>query len=144
MMEKEQILIVDDNKVILRCLEQDFSDEPYIVFSALNGEDALAIVAANEIKVIISDIKMPKMDGFELLDKVRDINADIVRVVLSGHTDVKLILRIVNERGLDRYLTKPWHREDMKATIRQCLELYDLRTEVAELRKQLKQCNPGM
>ncbi len=137
-MDKAQILIVDDNKVVLTCLARELDDEPYTVLSAASGEEALEIVADQEIKVIISDVKMPKMDGFELLDKVKELKPDMIRVVLSGHPDVKLILKMVNERGVDRYLTKPWHREDMKATIRQCLELFDLRAEVKELRGKLK------
>ncbi|MBU0680425.1 MAG: response regulator [Proteobacteria bacterium] len=133
-MEKAQILIVDDSKEVLSALARELGDEPYTVLLAQNGKEALEIAAENEIKVIISDIKMPNMDGFALLDKVKENNSDIIRVVLSGHPDVKLILSMVNERGLDRYLTKPWHRDDLKNTIRQCLELYDLRTEVKELR----------
>ena len=77
------------------------------------------------------------MDGFELLEKVKSLYPDMIRVVLSGHTDVKLVLEIVNERGIDRYLTKPWNTVDLKSTINQCLELYDLRMEVTKLRERL-------
>lgn len=80
---------------------------------------------------------MPKMDGFELLDTVQEKYPHITRVVLSGHTDVSLILRIVNEKNIDRYLTKPWDIDVLKWIIRQCVELHDLRQELHTLRKQL-------
>ena len=102
-----------------------------------SGREAIERLRHQPCDCLIMGLDFPDMSGFELLDKVKEINPDIVCVVLSGHTDVKLILKIVNERGLDRYLTKPWHREDMQATVRQCVELYDLRAEVKELRKKL-------
>ena len=58
-------------------------------------------------------------------------------MVLSGHSDVKLILNLVNKGGIYRYLTKPWEMDDLRSTISQCIELYDLRKEVVELRKRV-------
>jgi response regulator RpfG family c-di-GMP phosphodiesterase len=81
---------------------------------------------------------MTGMDGFALLDQVKQLCPQMIRVILSGHPDVELILRMVNERGVDRYLTKPWHGEGLKAIIQQCLELFDLRAEVKELRTLLQ------
>ncbi len=137
-MENAQILIVDDSKEVLSALARELEEEPYIVLLAENGKEALDLAAGNPIKVIISDVKMPGMDGFELLDKIKELYPNMIRVVLSGHPDVKLILRMVNERGVDRYLTKPWYGDDMKTTIQQCLELFDLRAEVKELRDKVK------
>lgn len=132
------IIIVDDTSEVLTAMERELKDEPYKTFYASGGEEALRIMSEHPCKVIISDVKMPKMDGFELLAKVRELYPDTIRVVLSGHSDVKLILDMVNEKGIDRYLTKPWIIADVKWTIDQCLELYDLRKEVKDLRVQLK------
>ncbi|MEN8258355.1 MAG: response regulator [Thermodesulfobacteriota bacterium] len=137
-MDRPQILIVDDSKEVLTALARELGDEPYTIFYAGSGEEALRIVKEDEIQVIVSDVKMPGMDGFELLDRIKELYPDMVRVVLSGHPDVKLILKMVNERGVDRYLTKPWHGENVKATILQCLELFGLRAEVKELRDKSK------
>jgi response regulator RpfG family c-di-GMP phosphodiesterase len=137
-MEKSNILIVDDSKEVLTALDRELDDESYTVLLAQSGLDALQVAADNKIKVIISDIKMPGMDGFELLDRIKELYPNMIRAVLSGHPDVKLILKMVNERGIDRYLTKPWHREDVKTTILQCLELFALRAEVKELRAKLR------
>ena len=128
------IIIVDDTREVLSSIQRDLKTEPYNIFYANNGEDALQILSENFCKLIISDIKMPKMDGFELLTRVQEKYPDTIRVVLSGHSDVKLILNLVNKGGIYRYLTKPWEADDLKSTIRQCIELFDLRKEVIELR----------
>ena len=136
-MGKSNIIIVDDTSEVLSSFKRELRKEPYNVFYASGGEEALEILSENPCKLIISDIKMPKMDGFELLAKVQDLYPDMIRVVLSGHSDVKLILNLVNKGGIYRYLTKPWEMGDIKSTIRQCIELYDLRKEVIEHRKRL-------
>jgi DNA-binding NtrC family response regulator len=131
------IIIVDDTKDVLASLQRALKKEPYRTFYAGGGEQALNILSEHSCKVIISDIKMVKMDGFELLANVKKLYPDMIRVVLSGHSDVKLILDLVNKEGIYRYLTKPWDIDDIKSTINQCIELYDLRKEVLELRKEL-------
>jgi len=136
-MKISDIIIVDDTGDVLSALKRELSDEPYDVLYAGSGDEALNILSGTSCKVIISDVKMPVMDGFELLEKVKQLYPDMIRVVLSGHDDVKLILDIVNEKGIDRYLTKPWNAMDLKSTIHQCIELFDLRREVAELRNKL-------
>ena len=138
-MEESNILIVDDEKEILTSLKRALYDEPYTVFTAGSGKEALALLSEKPFKVILSDINMPVMDGFELLEQVRGQHPDIVCVVFSGLPDVNLILNIVNARQIERYLTKPWNEVDVKMTIQQCIELYELRKEVAELRKQGKE-----
>ena len=123
---------------MLASLQRALRKEPYGIFCASSGEQALKMLSENSCKVIISDVKMVKMDGFELLATVKKLYPDMIRVVLSGHSDVKLILELVNKGGIYRYLTKPWEIEDIKSTIHQCVELFDLREEVIELRKALK------
>ncbi len=136
-MKNSNIIIVDDTKEVLSSIKRELRIEPYNVFYAEGGEEALEILTENTCKVIISDIKMPRMDGFELLARVQELYPEMIRVVLSGHSDVKLILNLVNRGGIYRYLTKPWEMEDVRSTIRQCVELFDLRKEVVELRKKL-------
>ena len=136
-MEKSNIIIVDDSKEILSSFQRELRKEPYNVFYTNHGQEALEILSENSCKLIISDIKMPRMDGFELLSRVQELYPDMIRVVLSGHSDVKLILDLVNKGGIYRYLTKPCEIEDLKSTISQCIELFDLRKEVVELRKAL-------
>lgn len=137
-MRKSNIVIVDDEKSILSSLKRELQDEPYALFFAGSGKEALKILSERPFKVILSDVNMPGMDGFELLEKVKKLYPDIISVIFSGLSDVNLILNIVNAREIERYLMKPWNINDVKLTITQCIELFDLRTDVAKLRKQLK------
>ena len=129
-MKQSSIIIVDDAKEVLSALKRELKDEPYQLHLAGSSEEALKILEKNTCKVIISDVKMKKMDGFELLEKVREKYPDMIRMILSGHSDVKLILGIVNEKGIDRYLTKPWNIDTLKKSIENGLALYDLKTVV--------------
>ena len=133
------ILFVDDDKDILLALERRFYEEGYTLKFATSGQEALNKLSETPCKVIVADIKMPKMNGFELLSKVRELYPDVIRIVLSGHDDVQFVLENVNKEGIDHYLTKPWNIEDVKNKLKQSIELFDLRREVAELRRRLNE-----
>ncbi len=136
-MEKADILIVDDDPKISRLICRILETSCYKIVSAQNGEDALKSISETQFKVIISDVKMSKMDGVELLDKIHELNPDITRIILSGHFDVQLILKLVNEKGIDKYLVKPCKKADLILAITKCIELYDLRRGVNTLPTKL-------
>jgi len=138
-MKESNILIVDDEEHVLSSLKRELQDEPYNVFVANSGEAALNILNANVFKVVLSDVKMPGMDGFELFEKVNELYPDTVKVILSGFSNVHLILSIVNAKQIDRYVTKPWNSSDVKIIITQSIELYDLRKEVIDLRNEVNE-----
>ncbi len=73
----------------------------------------------------------------ELLAKTKELYPKMIRIILSGHAEIEVILNAVNQLGIDRYLIKPWRIEDVLLAIRQSIEIYDLRQEVSELRKML-------
>ena len=128
-MEKSDILIVDDSKEVLASIKRELRNEPLNVFEATSGEDALKLASERPFKVVISDVKMSKMDGFELLEKVHELNPQTSRIILSGHSDVELILNLTNKKGIDRYLTKPWDPKDLILAIHLGIEIHDLRQE---------------
>lgn len=130
-MEKADILIVDDDPKILKSICRALKKKSkYRIVCVENGEEALRLISKTQFKVVLSDVKMSKMDGIELLDKVHEINPDITRVILSGHTNVEFILKLVNEKGIDKYLLKPWEDDDLILAISKCIELYNLRQKV--------------
>jgi len=137
-MEQSAVLIVDDEQKVLSSLERELREEGFEIFFAESGSEALQILSCYPCKVIITDVKMPVMNGLELLAKVKELYPEMVRIILSGHADTKLILNAVNKEGIDRYLTKPWNIDDVKAVLHQGIELYDLRKEVVSLRAQLR------
>jgi len=126
-MKSADILVVDDVPQIFKLISHILKNFDYRLAYAENGLEALDLISETTFKVIIADIKMTNMDGIELLDKVHEYNRDVTRIVLSGHTDVELILKLVNQRGIDRYLTKPCDNADLILSINKCIELYDLR-----------------
>ena len=76
--------------------------------------------------------------GLNCLDKVHELNPETTRIIISGHSDVELILKLVNQKGIDKYLIKPFNNADLILAISKCIELYDLRREVNNLRMKLK------
>jgi response regulator RpfG family c-di-GMP phosphodiesterase len=126
-MNKADILIVDDDPQITNAIYRILKQRHFTIYSAQNGADALNLLAEMSFKLVISDIKMSGMHGFELLDKIQEIAPKTTRIVLSGHADVELILKLVNEKGIDRYMVKPWDNKDLALAVRKCIELYDLR-----------------
>ncbi len=136
-MEKSKVLFVDDEKMALAALSRELRKEECTLLFTSSGAEALYRLAENACKVIVADVKMPRMNGFELLSQVKELYPDMIRIVLSGHSDTKLVLEAVNRGGIDRYLTKPWNIDEVVFTLRQSIELFDLRREVCKLRKRL-------
>jgi CheY-like chemotaxis protein len=105
-MSKTSILIVDDEKTICNSLSRYLSDD-YITHTAHNGQEALDVLRDNQnIKIILSDIMMPVMDGIDLIEKVRLNNKDIVIIVMTAVYSADNIYEAM-EKGADNYLAKP-------------------------------------
>lgn len=109
----ERILLVDDEKQILNALERTFYGKGYIIFTASSGAQALEIMEEEQIDLIISDVRMPYMNGYELLKIVKEKYPSTIRVILSGYTDSSLIVKIQRESLAKRYLYKPWKNQEL-------------------------------
>ncbi|WXR60780.1 response regulator [Peptostreptococcaceae bacterium AGR-M142] len=122
-MNKGNVLFVDDEKMITNLLKSEFSDEEYGIHFANSAKEAFEILESIDIDVIVSDMIMPDMNGLELLSIVRYKYPHVVRIILSGYSQVNAILSAINEGEIYRYITKPW-KVDQKAkkTIRDALE----------------------
>lgn len=129
-MEKRTVLFVDDEEKILRALERSLSDEPYEKLFTSSGKEALEILRKNEVHVLVADLRMPEMDGFELLEVVKKEYPHIIRLVLSGHAEIDNLLKAINQGQILRFISKPCKsNEELKTTIRQAIEYYDLHSE---------------
>lgn len=129
-MEKRTVLFVDDEEKILKSLKRSFLDEPYEALFAKSGREALEILQQEETHVIVTDLRMPEMEGFELLGIVKEVYPHIIRLVLSGYAEVDSILNAINKGEILRFITKPWKSDvEFKTTIRQAIEYYDLHSE---------------
>lgn len=122
----KRILFVDDERQILRALKRLFIDSDYETVFMDNGEDALAYLEDHPVELIISDIRMPSMNGFDLLKKVKEMHPLTLRVALSGYTDSKKIYKALEENIAKMYMFKPWDNKELLNIIDQMLELEDL------------------
>lgn len=129
----ETILFVDDETAVLdgykRLLYKDFQVE-----TASSGTDAIAALSKNgKYAVVVSDMRMPGMDGVQLLSRVRELAPDTVRVMLTGHADIQSAMNAVNEGNIFRFLTKPCEPTVLKKTLTSALLQYRLITAEKEL-----------
>ena len=139
MKEQYSILCVDDEEYILKGLRMSLEIDGYKVFTALNGEEALQILDKEPIDLIITDQRMPVMDGAALLRQVRKKYPEIITIMLSGYSDFEALVQAVNEGEIFRFLSKPWDDAELKAVIRTALEQERILNIVENLVKQVCQ-----
>jgi two-component system response regulator HupR/HoxA len=128
-MEKRRVLFVDDEEKILKALERSLLDEPYEALFANSGKEALEVLKREQVHVLVTDMRMPEMTGLKLVRIVKKEYPYVIRLVLSGYTDIETLLAAINEGEIFRFITKPWKDEELKTTIRQTIEFYDLHSE---------------
>jgi DNA-binding NtrC family response regulator len=136
----EKILLVDDDRYILdgyrRSLRSEFSME-----TAQSGQEALGLLEdKTAYAVVISDMRMPGMDGIELLKRVKKASPDTVRIMLTGNADVQTAIEAINEGSIFRFLIKPCSKETMARTITAALVQYRLIAEKQLLEQTLSGC----
>lgn len=141
MSEEIKILCVDDEQNVLNSLVRLFIDCDYNILTATSGKEGLDILEKENVHVIISDYRMPVMDGAEFLKKVCKRWPQSVRLVLSGYADTGSILSSINEGHIYKFIPKPWNDEELKGTISNAIERYFLVKKNEELNAQLKEKN---
>lgn len=137
-----KVLFVDDEVNILNSIKRSVIDEDYSAVFALSGEKAIEAIEKNEISVIVSDMKMPGMNGLDLLKRVKEISPNTIRIVLSGYTQLGQILATVNSVGVFKYITKPWNDElEFLPSIREAVNYYNLKIENDIMKRELEKTN---
>lgn len=139
---KPTVLYVDDEQQNLVSFRAGFR-KVYKVLIANSGDEALEILKeeSNNISVVISDQRMPKMTGVELFEKVRELYPDIMRIVLTGYSDVQDIINAISKGEVYRYITKPWNRDELMVTIDNAIEAFALKVENRRLFTSLQEAN---
>ncbi|WP_291326327.1 HD domain-containing phosphohydrolase [Desulfovibrio sp. UCD-KL4C] len=129
----ERVLFVDDEPNILQSYSRALRSK-FAVSTALGGKAALKLLETSPpYTVVISDIKMPEMDGVELLSIVRELYPDTVRMVLTGYADLNIAMSAVNQGDIFRFLTKPCHPEDLTKAIVSGVKQYKMTQASREL-----------
>lgn len=115
------ILCVDDEPGILSALRRLFRARGYQVCSAESGRAGLALLQTQAVDLVISDMRMPEMDGVEFLAQVRRRWPDSVRLLLTGYADIGTVIEAINRGEIYRYITKPWDDDEMALIVREAL-----------------------
>ena len=119
-----KILIVDDEPANLRTLARLFRED-YEVLTAESGDGALALLGQHDVALLITDQRMPGMTGIELLMKTVPLRPRMVRIILTGYTDVDALVEAINCGQVYRYVAKPWNNEDLRLTVKRGLEHFE-------------------
>lgn len=119
-----KLLIVDDEMPNIRLLERLFHKD-YYCLTASSGEEAITLLDQHEVAVIISDQRMPQMTGIELLKRSADRRPHMVRILLTGYTDLEALVEAVNCGLVYMYVSKPWNNDDLKLRVGRAVEHYE-------------------
>lgn len=122
----KKILVVDDEPQILKSLSRIFFDTDYQIFTANSGEEALKLLETETVDMVISDMRMPLMDGYELLSIIKEKYPKVVRIILSGYADEGAIFKAILHNITKFYFLKPWSNEQLLQYVDQILETEDL------------------
>ncbi|MFM2360243.1 MAG: hypothetical protein RLY16_2236 [Bacteroidota bacterium] len=130
------ILIIDDERAIRKTLAEILSYEGYKIEEAADGEEGLKKFSGTTFDVVLCDIKMPKMDGIEFLEKAKAINPDVPIIVISGHGNIETAVDAVKKGAFD-YISKPPDLNRMLITLRNALDRQTLVTETKVLKRKV-------
>lgn len=135
------LLLVDDEKDILSSLARVFRRDGYRILRTSCAKDAFAMLASNEVAVIVADQRMPEMCGVEFLRRARQLHPDSVRLLLSGNADLQSLTEALNEGAVYKFISKPWDDDVLRDNIRDAFHRYAMKKERASLVKQLASAN---
>ena len=122
----KRILFVDDEPNILKSLYRLFIETDYNLMTADNGEEALKKMEEASFDLVVSDMRMPNMDGFQFLSKVKELYPLTFRIILSGYTDEKMILKALQQNVAKLYVFKPWDNKSLVSLIDRIFETQEI------------------
>jgi diguanylate cyclase (GGDEF)-like protein len=118
------VLLIDDEPMVLAALERLLRQDQYQVLSATCAEQAFDLLARNQVHLVLCDQRMDGMSGTELLDRIKDLYPDTLRIILSGQTELATIMDSINRGALYRFYTKPWDNRELRENIRAAIRHY--------------------
>ncbi|MDO3377418.1 HD-GYP domain-containing protein [Geoalkalibacter halelectricus] len=122
----ETVLFVDDEPNVRAAMQRLFAESDLNVALAADGREALSLICAQPVAVVVADYRMPGMSGTELLERVRDLSPETVRVMLTGYAELQTALDAINLGEVFRFVLKPWENEHLRAVVEEALARYRL------------------
>lgn len=138
--KKHSLLYVDDEATNLRVFKANFR-KFFNVYTTTNPLEAIDLLNQEEIQVVVTDQRMPEMTGTEFLEKILPDHPDVVKIILTGFTDIEAIQDGINRCGIFKYITKPWVFDEMKGVLDRAIEIYSESAENEEHIKELEGSN---
>ena len=139
------VLLVDDEENILAALKRLLRRDGYRILTAGSAEEGLQRLAEErEVDVIVSDQRMPGMNGVEFLRRAKELVPHTVRMVLSGYTELQSIIDAVNEGAIYRFLTKPWDDQHLRAHVAEAMRHKEMADENRRLAQQVESANSDL
>lgn len=123
------LLLVDDEENILNSLRRVLRGEPYELLLANGGEQALQLMQSQTVDLVISDARMPGMDGATLLTEIQSRWPGCMRILLTGYADLSTTIKAINQGQIYRYISKPWNDDELRLIIRQALNYQHVERE---------------
>jgi response regulator RpfG family c-di-GMP phosphodiesterase len=136
-----RLLFVDDEASILSAMKRVFRGQGYDITTATSGKEALAILEQSPVELVISDMRMPEMDGAQFLEQVFTRWPDTKRILLTGYADATATIAAINRGKIWRYVSKPWNDDELIVTVQQALAHRQLMQENARLTTLTRQQN---
>lgn len=133
------LLLIDDQPNILSALTRVLHKRPWQVTTCERPEKALELLTQQNFDLILSDYRMPGMDGITLLQFVRQRQPEAMRLLLTAHGDREALIKAINQAEIFRFLSKPWDDYELLTALDTALELLTLRREQKRMYEQLKQ-----
>lgn len=140
-MDTYTILCVDDEKNILNSLKRLLRNENYKILTAGSAKEGLKKLETTKVDLVLSDQRMQEISGVEFLSRVKELFPDVIRIILSGYTEVNTITAAINEGNVYKFILKPWNDEELKITIRHSLDHYELLQENKKLYLRIREQN---
>jgi Nif-specific regulatory protein len=135
---KHPVLIVDDEQDNLDAIRFNFG-KSFQLLLAGSGEEALALARQHDVAVIVTDQRMPRMTGLDLLKATREVRPDAVGIIVTAFTDVDVLIEAINLGRIYRYVTKPWDSKELRGIMTHAIERFTLVRENRRLQEQLAQ-----
>ena len=133
----DKLLLIDDEPDILRVLSMSLKADGYAVVTAANGTEGVATFEKEKPDIVITDIKMPGMDGIEVLRKIKELNADTEVIIITGHGDIENAIEAL-KHGASDFINKPVRDEALSIALRRAREKFDIRQQLKEYTTDLE------
>jgi len=137
---KITVLYIDDEANNLNAFKASFR-RVFNVFIAESAEEGRKILEQENIQIILSDQRMPKMTGIEFFESIIELYPEPIRILITGYTDINAVIDAINRGQVYKYLTKPWNESEVKNFIEKAFEVFRLRKENVELTEKLLDAN---